>query len=399
MMVLDRFALALGTVVDDAAVLVENITRRLPRHIPERLMQGRIEVVRCRGTTQSGAQCKRRPVPDSVYCHQHRNQAKSDGRLMVVIGARDKAARVTGDLSRKTWTATVSATSRLAALSPKLRAQVLSRAGISRLRRVAKGTVELLQARRKWVTSAIVLLLVAAVPIAFLTVADGDLDSLAGFASEIIPRNPPADEGDPNPFGRQVAATDEPNAAGRFTLDGTRTPGTDFAGAYISSVEHLSANNSMLQIFVPAGVEGTYLAIVNASEEVEYQCVILLQYSDRLYCIGPSLPDASQINIRIFRIEEYDGSPQLVFETTYTTGEFDPLATPAPVLPIYGGAFIWPDRFDQVETRKEQQSSAKLAPLSALIGVVLLLMYRMLSQREHQLNRRLVENHELEPVH
>ena len=41
----------------------------------------------------------------------------------------------------------------------------------------------------------------------------------------------------------------------------------------------------------------------------------------------------------------------------------------------------------------------RLSPLSALLGVVLLLMYRMLSQREHRLNRRLVENHEFGPLH
>ena len=100
----------------------------------------------------------------------------------------------------------------------------------------------------------------------------------------------------------------------------------------------------MLLIFVPAGVEGAYRAIVTASEGVEYQCVILLQYTDRLYCIGPSLPEASEINIRIFRIDEVDGSQTLVFETNYTTGEFAPLATPSPAVPTYGGSFIWPDR-------------------------------------------------------
>jgi len=393
MMVLDRFALALGAVVDDATDLVENIARRLPT----RLIRGRAEVVRCRGTTHSGAQCKRRPLPDSVYCYQHRNQAKSDGRLLVVLDMRNKATRMTGDLSRKTWRATVGATSRLAALSPMRRSQVQSGEPTAGVRQVARRIVESLQAQKRWVASAMVLLVVAAVPISFLTLADGDLGVLAGFAREIIPLNPPAGEGDPNAFGRQETPTDEPNAEGRFTLDGT--PGTDFTGAYVSNVEHLSANNSLLQINVPAGVDGTYLAVVTASEEVEYECVILLQYSDRMYCIGPLLPDASQINIRIFRIDEIEGSQYLVFETNYTTGEFAPLATPSPAFPVYGGAFIWPDRFDGVEIRKEQQSSAMLAPLSALLGVVLILIYRVQAHREHPLNHRLVDGHELEPAH
>ena len=397
MMVLDRFALALGAVVGDATDLVENIARRLPRRLPTRLMQSQTGVVQCLGTTHSGAQCKRRPVPDSAYCHQHRNQAKSDGRLLVVLDMRNKATRVTGDLSRKTWTATVGATSRLAALSPKRRSKVQSGEPTAGVRQVARRMVESLQTQKRWVTPAMVLLVVAAVPITFLTLANGDLGVLAGFAREIIPRNPPAGEGDANAFGRQETPTDEPNAEGRFTLDGT--PGTDFTGAYVSNVEHLSASNSLLQVIVPAGVDGTYLAVMTASEEVEYECVILLQYSDRLYCIGPLLPDASQINIRIFRIDELNGSQHLVFQTNYTTGEFAPLATPSPAFPVYGGAFIWPDRFDGVEIRKEQQSSAMLAPLSALLGGVLILLYRGQRYREHTLNHQLVERHEFESAH
>ena len=399
MMVFDRFVIALGAVVDDATVVVGSLARRLPWHLPTRLMEDQAEVVRCRGTTQSGAQCKHRPVPGSAYCYLHPNQAKSDGRLMVVIGARDKAAKMTSDLSWKTWTATVSATLRLAALSLKLRAQVLIGEGISGLRRVGMGTVELLQVRRKWVTFAMVLLFVAAIPIALLTAADSDLNSLARFAAEIISRNPPAREGNPNTFGRQDTSTEDTDATGLFTIDEARTPGTDFSGAYVSRVEHLSADSSMIQIFVPAGVEGTYLAVVTASEGQEYECVILPQFTDQLYCIGPLLPQASQINVQILKINEVDGSQSLVFETNYTTGEFAPLPTPAPVLPTYGGAFIRPDRFDRVEIRKEQQSSAMLAPPSALIGVVLLLMYRMPSQREHRLNHRLVESHEFGPLH
>ena len=315
---------------DGAIDVAESLARRLPWHLPTRLMEGQAEVVRCRGTVQSGAQCKHRPVPGSAYCFQHRNQAKSDGRLFIVLEARDKATKMTSDLSRKTWTATVGATTRLAALSPKLRAQVLSGMRISGVRQVARRMVESLQEQRRWVTSAMVLLFVAAVPIAILTMADGDLNSLARFAAEIIPRNPPAREANPNTFGRQETPTDDPNAAGGFTLDEARTPGTDFAGAYVVGVEHLSADSSLLQIFVPAGVEGTYKAIVSASEGVEYQCVILHPYTDRLHCFGPRLPEESQINVQIFKIDEVDGSQNLVFETNYTTGEFDSLATPSP---------------------------------------------------------------------
>jgi hypothetical protein len=141
----------------------------------------------------------------------------------------------------------------------------------------------------------------------------------------MIPRNPLAIARNQNALGSTPL-----NAAGLFTQDETRPPGTDFAGAYVSSVEHLSADSSMFQIIVPAGVEGTYQAVVSQSEGVEYQCLILHHYTDRLHCVGPTLLEASQLNIRIFRIDELDGSRILVFETNYTTAEIAFLATPSP---------------------------------------------------------------------
>ncbi len=141
MMVFDRFVIALGAVVDDATVVVENIARRLPRHLPTRLMEGQAEVVRCRATTNTGVQCKRRPVPGSNYCFQHRQ----DSGLLVVIEAPDKAPRKTSGLSQKTWAAMVRGASRLAARSPNLRAQVLSGERISGVGQVARRMVESLQ--------------------------------------------------------------------------------------------------------------------------------------------------------------------------------------------------------------------------------------------------------------
>ena len=375
----------MSTVVDGASVALESITRHLSRY----LKKG--QVVRCRGTIESGAQCKRRPIAGSAYCFQHWDQPNSDGRLMVVIQARDKAARLTTDLSRKAWAATVRASSRLTALSPNLRAEVLTRARALDVRQVVNWMLEFLQTRRRWVTSAMVLAFLAVVPIAILKGADVDLSSLFSFSREIISRNPAVVDGDHPTSGRQDSPGDDPNASGRLNSEGPRSPGTDFAGAYVSHVEHLSADSSMLQIVVPAGVEGTYKAIVTGSEPLEFQCVILHHYTDRLYCVGARLPDGSEINLRIFRIDEVEGSQTLVFETNYTTGELTPPAAPSPVVPTYGGAFTWPDRFDQVEVRKEQQSSARLSPPSALIGVVLLLLYCRLTQREHRQRARLIQ--------
>lgn len=378
--------LVLGTVVDGASIIASNTGRRLRRLTGT----GQTEDVRCRGKTQSGTQCRRSSVSGSAYCHQHRNQAKSDGRLLIVIGALDKAASIKSDLSRKSGRDPFIATTPLATVGPKPQTQGPIGGWNLRLRQFAERTLESIKSRRRWQIIVIVLVLLAAVPIALQTATGGGLNSLVGLARGIVSGNLTAVERDPNVFGRQQTPTDEANAAGLFTLEDNRTPGTDFSGAYVFGLEHLSANSSMLQIFVPAGVDGTYLAIVSASEGLEYQCVILHHYTDRLHCIGPSLPEASQVNLQIFKIDEADGSQILVFETNYTTGEFTPLPAPTPAFPVYGGAFISPDRFDRVEILKEQQSSSILSPLSALLGILLLLVYRMLSQREDRLNRRLV---------
>ena len=387
--------LVLGTVVDGASIIARNAGRRLRQLTGT----GQTEDVRCRGTTQSGTQCRRSSVSGSAYCHQHRIQAKSDGRLLIVIGALDKAASIKSNLSRKSGRDPFIATTPLATVGPKPQTQGLIGGWNLRLRQFAERTLESIKSRRRWQIILIVLLLLAAVPIALQVATGGGLNSLAGLARGIVSGNLSAVERDPNVFGRQQSPTDEANAAGLFTLEDNRTPGTDFSGAYVFGLEHLSANSSMLQIFVPAGVEGPYLAIVSASEGFEYKCVILHHYTDRLHCIGPSLPEASQVNLQIFKIDEADGSQILVFETNYTTGEFTPLPAPTPAFPVYGGAFIWPDRFDRVEILKEQQSSWILSPLSALLGILLLLVYRILSQREDRLNRRLVQIREISSLH
>ena len=302
-------------------------------------------------------------------------------------------------VDRKIWAATLTGTTRQESSSPNVLARVLSSQGISRVHQLSIRLMDSLQRQRRWVISAMVLLFVALISITFLTITDGGLSSLARLAREIIPRNPPVLEGNANTFGLQEAPSEEPNDAGLFAADSTRTPGTDFAGAYVLSVEHVSTDSSMLRIRVPAGVEGTYKAVVTVSERLEYECVFLHHSTDSLYCVGPLLPEASKINLRIFKIDEADGSQNLVFETNYSIGKFAPQATPSPVFPIYGGAFTWPDRFNGVEIRKEHQNSAILAPLSALLSLALLLIYRRLSRGEHRLNRWPIETHGISPLH
>jgi hypothetical protein len=365
--------LLIETIAQSASVLADNIARRLSGNS----RRYRSILARCRATTESGAQCKRRPVSGSDYCHQHRGSAKSDGRLFVVLGARDKAAKATSEFTRMTRTAAVRATTRLTALGPTLRAEALPREGVLGLRQVARRAAQTLRMQNRWVISGIALALVVAASIAILKVANVDINSLNGFSGQIIPRNALATGRDSEPPNGQEAQDSNPTEL--FTGAVAFVPGTDFRGAFISGVEHLSGNSTMLEIFVPAGVEGNYHAIVTASEGSEFQCVILHHYTDRLYCIGARLQEGSQVNVRIFRIDEVQGSSSLVFETDYTTGDFVPLPQPTqPAIVPYGGGFTWPDRFDDIERQREQESTKFLWPLSTVSGVAALwLMIRV----------------------
>ena len=290
-------------------------------------------------------------------------------------------------LARMSWVATDEDRTRQALSSLITRARDRFGVMTSGARRLASRALDYLLVHKGWTASALALIAVAVISIYLLSVARDSSSSRNGSVREMDPRNPPAIETRASSVDRQGTPTSDPE-------EGAPVLGTNFAGAYILSVEHISPNRSMLQLRVPAGLEGTYRAVVTARIGLDFECTSLRQYSDLLFCLGPLLPETSRINLRIFRIDELDGSSELVFETNYTTGETIPTATPSPVFPFYGGAFIWPDRFDQIEIRNKQQSSMVLAPLSALLSAVLLLTQRMLTKGEHRFARRL-RHHEV----
>ena len=258
--------------------------------------------------------------------------------------------------------------------------------------------MESLIVQRRWAAFAIATALVAAGLIAILRVANVDLNSLTDIISGIIPRSPSGTGRDPELLNGQAASTTGSNPIDLSIEDGPKIPGTDFRGAYVSGVEYLSNGSSMLEIIVPAGVEGDYTAVVAASESLEFQCVILHHYTDRLYCIGERLQEGTQVNVRIFRIDEGRGSQDMVFEANYTIGEFvpPPQSTPAAFVP-YGGGFIWPDRFDDIERQREQESARFLWPLSTISSAAALwLLVRV--RRNIGQTKRLIERGAPHPV-
>ena len=409
MMDLSRFANVLGAAVDDAVVDIRNLMRRLRQPRTENV--GRLD--RCHGTTQSGARCKRHPVSGSKYCFQHRQ----DKGMMLIVDMHERATKTTTDISQKVRTAVMGgasqlvpdlgarsiksrwilgareaargilesiyarngraanrgATLRLGELSPNLGARTLGYGGISGIRGAAKKLLDSGRAEKRWVAVALVLAFMAAISYVILIV--GDLNPLVAFVREIAPRAAevsPAIVGDAGPLSDQVA--EEAGAVELFSGLVAGPPGTDFRGAYVSNVEHLSNESSLLEIFVPAGVEGKYQAVVTASEGMVFECVILHQYTDRLYCIGSRLTEGSQVNVKIFWIDEVGGSQSLVFETDYTTGEIviPPAVPTQPAIVPYGGGFTWPDRFDGIKQQREEESTRSLWPLSAISGLAAL---------------------------
>ena len=428
MMDLTRFANVLGAAVDDAFLDLRRALRRL--------RPNRNDVVdhaeRCHGTTKSGARCKRNPVPGSKYCFQHRQ----DKGMLLVVDMRDKAAKTTTEISQKAKAAVVGGASQLVPSSPNLGARVRREKWISRMRRSAKGFLESIDPRngrgasgdsatqygelgpnlrvlvsgsrgvsgarynarrilgslgaeRRWLVAAVMVVAVAA--ILYLIVSLADLNPLIAFAREIVSRTTEVSTAsiqDPQAPGEQPVEGGGPLST--FGEEVAGPPGTDFRGAYVSNVEHLSNESSMLEIFVPAGVEGEYHATVTGSEGLEFECVILHHYSDRLYCIGARLLDGSQVNVKIFWISALDGSQMLVFETNYTTGEVvlpPPIPTQPSIVP-YGGGFTWPDRFDGIQQRREQESTRALWPLSAISGLAALWLITRTGHSRLLLGRR-----------
>ena len=437
MMTLTRFANVLGATVDDGIVDIRNVMRRLRQ--PRKEEPGRLN--RCHATTKSGSQCKRHPVPGSMYCFQHRQEKG----MMLVVDTRSRAAQTTTDISQKARVAAVGGVSQLVSSSSDLGARVLKDKRISGALQAARGILESiyprngraaneratlrpgelspnlgartlgygrlfglrgaarrlqdsLRAERRWVAVAAVLAFMVAISYVILSVVN--LNPLVAFAREIIPRAAevsPAIGRDPEPLSGQVA--EDADLLGLFSGPETGPPGTDFRGAYVSNVEHLSNGSSMLEIFVPAGVEGEYQAIVSASEGSEFECVILHQYADRLYCIGARLSDGSQVNVKIFWLDEVDGSQHLVFETDYTTGE-DVTPPPVPTQPVivpYGGGFTWPDRFDGIEQQREEESTRLLWPLSVIFGLAALWLLMRVGRDARQ-TKLLIERREPQPI-
>ena len=127
-----------------------------------------------------------------------------------------------------------------------------------------------------------------------------------------IPSEPPTATSSPTP-----TSTWTPTSLPRATS--TPVPLHDLSGGSVLGVSFLSGARLMVSLTFTESLDGEFRALVGGKD---FACLILDQYPDRLYCIGPELPQGSEAFIEVLRIDF--GEP--VFEATFSV----PLLPPTP---------------------------------------------------------------------
>jgi len=116
---------------------------------------------------------------------------------------------------------------------------------------------------------------------------------------------------------------------------GTPSPDT-FAGAYIETTAELDRARSMITIFVPAGIQGTYRArLASAWGEFDFACDVLQPGSKRLLCMGGRLPAGVRLDLILYRTSA-EGLESAVFRVSFVVPILPASATGSSGLP--GGA-------------------------------------------------------------
>ena len=294
--------------------------------------------------------------------------------------------------------------SKLSNSGQNVRESVADSRGGSYLRSATHGIKEFTGRQNLWVVVGLAIVIVVTARLVTSALADSSRELLVGSGgrdrSGAVQEAPLVDSSQ-GPF----TFPETPQAPGivlpfeLLLVAPTPDPANDFEGAQVLGVTHLSATSSMMHINAPGESEGVYRAVLTTSEELEFQCLTLEGYANRLYCVGPRLQEGSLIGVRIFRVDMDSSSQVLIFETEYQFRAVEGPVVPTPFAPTtYGGGFTWPDRFDGAQIQRERQSSKMLWPLSALI-VLAPLVYRILTNLDHKHRRRLVEKPAFDPAH
>ena len=307
----------------------------------------------------------RRATPAGTRSSQKIEQPQSG--LMIVLEARGKSALSNRSLSEgATMLGTVAipgvatAEEFTASLRRAYSADGYSVEGSSRF--LLPGTS--FRGIPSWLLIGSAMVLLVAIPLVVLQVMSPRFRGLGALPAQV--------SGEPSSGGREGQSSG--SSAASPSVGGATIPGADFTGAYILEVRHLSSTRTMIRIYVPSGLEGQYQAFVEMSPAIEFQCVVLEDRTNELFCIGPRLP-TGKADIKIFHLNDEGSSPAPVFEVSYFIVE--DTIRPAPVFPEplppvapYGTGFTWPDRFNEAEAEREAASNTVLAPASALVTML-----------------------------
>ena len=91
----------------------------------------------------------------------------------------------------------------------------------------------------------------------------------------------------------------------------------------------------MVSVTVPGGVVGDFTEKVG---EEEFECQILAQYADRLYCIGPEPSSGDEANIVIYATGREDPLFEALFAIPRRPSGSDNGGGPTTVVVSFGGA-------------------------------------------------------------
>lgn len=70
-------------------------------------------------------------------------------------------------------------------------------------------------------------------------------------------------------------------------------------GPVVSGISLLSDDRMMISFNMPGPVQGEYYALVGVYEDKRFECFVVDEYPQRLYCDGPRLPSDMLARVRL----------------------------------------------------------------------------------------------------
>ena len=186
--------------------------------------------------------------------------------------------------------------------------------------------------KSRWIVLAIAFVAIVAIP-GYLIAKNYSEREAFTFSGRVISQE--SDTAEPkktlvptSTWTPRPSATQRPTLTPIFTPSSTNPsiPGFDFSGAFVIEVVHLEeGGQSMVKIFVPRVIVGEFLAEVQILWTTwNYNCLLIDESKDRLFCVGPRLPPSDQAIIRVFEVLIDPEEELLVFETEFVVFEYIP---------------------------------------------------------------------------